>query len=105
MSPVSRHIAMLVYDGVRTLDVTGAPPGVGVVPALRGEYTNELYAVTDAAMVCCSSGMRLAAAPITALANSPDTLLVPGGECLVTSGPDPRLLAAVRRIFSPARRT
>ncbi len=96
---------MLVYDGVRTLDVTGPLEVFDVARSLRCDYTVELYAVTNAAMVRCSSGMRLAAAPITALANSPDTLLVPGGECLVTSGPDPRLLAAVRRFSSAARRT
>jgi transcriptional regulator GlxA family with amidase domain len=105
MPTASKHVVMLVYDGVRTLDVAGPLEVFDVARSLRCGYTVGLYAVTDAATVRCSSGMTLEALPITALTTTPDTLLVPGGECLVAPGPDPRLLAAIRRISPKARRT
>ncbi len=105
MSAASKHVALLVYDGVRTLDVTGPLEVFDVARSLRCRYSVELYAVTDAATVSCSSGMTLGALPISALTSKLDTLLVPGGECLVAPGPDPRLLAAIRRLSPIARRT
>jgi len=96
---------MLVYDGVRTLDVTGPLEVFDVARSLRCGYTVELYAVADQAIVRCSSGVALAATPISALTEMPDTLLVPGGECLVAPGPDARLLDAIRRFSGRARRT
>jgi len=65
----------------------------------------QLYTVADGATVRCSSGMTLGALPISALPSKPDTLVIPGGECLVNPGPDPRLVAAIRRFFPVARRT
>ena len=100
-----KHVAMLVYDGVRTLDVAGPLEVFDVARSLRCTYTVQLYAVSDAPTVRCSSGMTLSALPISALTSKPDTLMVPGGECLVVPGPDPRLVAAIQRFSPIARRT
>jgi transcriptional regulator GlxA family with amidase domain len=105
MPSASRHVALLVYDGVRTLDVTGPLEVFDVARSLRCSYTVELYAVTDAATVRCSSGVVLGARPLATLTSTLDTLVVPGGECLVSPGPDPCLLAAIQRLSPIARRT
>ncbi|WP_101951994.1 GlxA family transcriptional regulator [Mycobacterium sp. 3519A] len=105
MPAASKHVAVLVYDGVRTLDVTGPLEVFDVARSLRCDYTVALYAVTDGVTVRCSSGMTVGAAPISELRSTVDTLVVPGGECLVAPGPDPRLVAAIRRHAPAARRT
>jgi hypothetical protein len=45
----------------------------------------QLYATTEATRAVCSSGLVLDVPAASALRAAPDTLLVPGGECLVTS--------------------
>ncbi|AQA03251.1 AraC family transcriptional regulator [Mycobacterium sp. MS1601] len=78
-----RRIAVLVFDGVRTLDVTGPVEVFDVAKALGCAYDVRLYSTADATTVRCSSGLTFAAIPISELTAEADTLLVPGGECLV----------------------
>lgn len=77
---------MLVFDGVRTLDVTGPLEVFDVARSLGCAYTVTLHGYTDAGTVGCSSGLRLDAAPASALAANPDTLLIPGAERFVHEG-------------------
>ena len=84
---------MLVFDGVRTLDVTGPLEVFDVARSLGCDYHVQLYATTEATRVVCSSGLVLDVPAASALRAAPDTLLVPGGECLVAPGVDDALVA------------
>ena len=99
-----RRIAMLVFDGVRTLDVTGPLEVFDVARTQGCDYSVDLYSTADTDSVRCSSGLTLDASPASALVGEIDTLLVPGGECLVAGGVDRHLERAVRRHAEGARR-
>lgn len=98
------RIVMLVFDGVRTLDVTGPLEVFDVARSQGCEYAVDLYSTADTDSVRCSSGLVLDADPASALAGKIDTLLVPGGECLVASGVPRHLERAVRLHAEGARR-
>lgn len=99
-----RRIAMLVFDGVRTLDVTGPLEVFDVARRQGCGYSVDLYSTTDTNSVRCSSGLTLDATPASALVGEVDTLLVPGGECLVTGGVPRHLERVVRLHAERARR-
>lgn len=99
-----RHIAMLVFDGVRTLDVTGPLEVFDVAQALGCAYSVGLYSTADSASVRCSSGLSLNAAPASELTTHVDTLLVPGGDCLVADGVPHHLQRVIRAHAADARR-
>ncbi|WP_099021517.1 GlxA family transcriptional regulator [Mycolicibacterium palauense] len=86
-----RRIVMLVFDGVRTLDVTGPLEVFDVARELGCAYSVSLHACGDSPTIRCSSGLSLDAAPVSALPHDADTLLVPGGESLVADGVSDRL--------------
>ncbi|MDT5197261.1 MAG: hypothetical protein QOH20_4015 [Mycobacterium sp.] len=100
-----RRIAMLVFDGVRALDVTGPLEVFDVARALRCNYSVEIYSTANTNSVRCSSGLTLSATPVSALASEEiDTLLVPGGECLVADDVPHHLKREVRSRAGSARR-
>jgi transcriptional regulator GlxA family with amidase domain len=99
-----RRIAMLVFDGVRTLDVTGPLEVFDVARTQGCDYSVDLYSTADTHSVRCSSGLSLDATPASALVGEIDTLLVPGGECLVADGVARHLERAVRLHAEGARR-
>ncbi|HEY9265334.1 MAG TPA: AraC family transcriptional regulator [Mycobacterium sp.] len=99
-----RHIAMLVFDGARTLDVTGPLEVFDVAKALGCAYSVRLYSTADTTSVRCSSGLSLNATPASALPARVDTLVVPGGECLVTDGVPHHLQRVIRSQAADARR-
>lgn len=99
-----RRIAMLVFDGVRTLDVTGPLEVFDVARTQGCDYSVDLYSTADTTSVRCSSGLTLDAAPVSALVGEIDTLLVPGGERLVADGVERHLERAVRHHAQGARR-
>jgi transcriptional regulator GlxA family with amidase domain len=101
----SRSVAMIVFDGVRTLDVMGPIEVFDVARSLGCGYQVTLYASAETNSVRCSSGVTLAVSPLSRLRQRPDTLLVPGGEILVVPGPSEALVNAVRRHADRARRT
>jgi transcriptional regulator GlxA family with amidase domain len=96
---------MLVFDGVRTLDVTGPLEVFDVARSLGCSYEVTLYAATGARSVRCSSGLTFDVQPLCELRHPLDTLVVPGGEILVTLGPPDALVDVVRRQAGRARRT
>ena len=99
-----RRIAVLVFDGVRTLDVTGPLEVFDVARSLGCDYSVALYSCDRSVSVRCSSGLSfdtLAAADLTA---EVDTLLVPGGTCLVTDGVPQALQQSIRTHAPTARR-
>ncbi|MGE2835958.1 GlxA family transcriptional regulator [Mycobacterium sp. SMC-4] len=96
----SRRIAMLAFDGVRTLDVTGPLEVFDVARALGCDYSVSLYSCGEASTIRCSSGLSVTAMPASLLAAS-DTLIVAGGESPAGEGiPQP----ARRLLQTRARR-
>src|SRR5688572_6546665 len=59
----TRHVAVLVFDGVRTLDVTGPLEVFDVARSLGCDYTVALYSTADSVSVECSSGLRFSTIP------------------------------------------
>ncbi|MBS1692875.1 MAG: AraC family transcriptional regulator [Actinobacteria bacterium] len=99
-----RHIAMLVFDGVRTLDVTGPLEVFDVARALGCPYSVTLYSTAESHSIRCSSGLSLNTTPVSALRSPVDTLMVPGGECLVSEGIPHHLKRVIRAHAPDARR-
>ncbi len=98
------HVAVLVFDGVRALDVTGPLEVFDMARALGFNYTFGLYSTTDAMTIRCASGLTLNASPASELISPIDTLLVPGSESLVSDGVPWHLLRAIRTHAAGARR-
>lgn len=101
-----RRIAIVLFDGVDILDVTG-PASVFAAASERdprAAYPMTLCA-TAAGPVRSDSGLALHAD--STLSRAPadiHTLLVPGGRGLEAAMADPALLAAIRRLAGRARR-
>ena len=86
-----RTVAIIVFDGVQSLDVTG--PLEVFAHAGRYEITT---ASPDGGAVRTSSGLRLAPeASLRELTGPPDLLIVPGGPGARRR--DPELVAWLRR--------
>jgi transcriptional regulator GlxA family with amidase domain len=101
----ARRIIMVLYDGVRLLDVTGPLEVFAIANECGGSY-ELITASLDGSDVTATGGLRLGAT--TALAEVRgriDTLIVPGAPEWQASAVDPRLLAEVRRFAALARRT
>ncbi|HEX4247142.1 MAG TPA: AraC family transcriptional regulator [Pseudonocardia sp.] len=95
-------LVVLVYDGVRLLDVTGPLEVFDVATAMGA-----LYRVTvcspDGRDATTSGGLRLGVQCAATEVLDLDTLLVPGGEVLV-GGTPAAVLTAIRRLAPLARR-
>ena len=94
---------MLVFDGVRLLDVTGPLEVFDVAISLGVPYRVTVCS-EDGLDVITSSGLRVGVEHAVEEIGPIDTLLVPGGQCLVTSGPSTPLVETVRLLASRARR-
>jgi len=99
-----RSVAILLYDGVQSLDVTG-PLEVfsGADTALRARGAGPGYRVrtiaSAAAPVRCESGLRLIPdGPLPRALEAIDTLIVPGGHGRAQAAQDP----ALRRLLAHA---
>jgi transcriptional regulator GlxA family with amidase domain len=101
--PKTVPIALLVFDGVRLLDVTG-PLEVFDVAASLGTGYEVTVCSPDGTDVTTSGGLRLGVQQRADSVSVVDTLVVPGGECLVTAGPNAALRAAIVDLASGARR-
>lgn len=77
---------MLVFDGARTLDVTGPLEVFDTARGLGCSYSVALYSCSDTSTVRCASGLTFDAVPAARLGSGVDTILIPGGEKLVTEG-------------------
>jgi transcriptional regulator GlxA family with amidase domain len=112
-SPVApRQVAILVYQGVQSLDVTGPLEVLAGAQQLielsaRTEPGYEIRTVSaDGAPLRCSSGLMLV--PDLRLSDAPpelDTLIVTGGPGHRDAAADPALIDWIRRAASSARRT
>lgn len=106
-SPVRRppHIAVLVFEGVRGLDVAGPLEVFDVAGGLGSAYSVAFYSTTEATAVRCASGLTLHTAPVSALASEViDILFVPGSESVVADGAPWHLVRTVRSHAARARR-
>lgn len=91
-----RRIAVLVFDGVRTLDVTGPLEVFDVARTLGCGYSVTLYSCEQSRTVRCSSGLSFDALPASLLEPPYDTLLIPGAERFVSDGIPYRLQQLIR---------
>lgn len=96
-------VAVLVFDGVRTLDVTGPLEVLDVATALGAPYEVVVCSPRGEDVVT-SGGLRLGVDRTAADVGAVDTLVVPGGECLVDGPLPPGLGAAVTLLAAGARR-
>ncbi|MFF5406996.1 GlxA family transcriptional regulator [Streptomyces misionensis] len=79
MSPGTHRVAVLVYDGVKLLDVAGPAEVFGEANLLGADYRITLVSTTGAD-VASSIGMRIAVDGSAATQPDPDTFLMPGGD-------------------------
>ena len=104
-----RVIDVLAFPAVQLLDITG-PVQVfasanDLVAGAGGPPPYEFRVVAEGGEgVTASAGLTLAAAPLTPIGESLDTLLVPGGEGAEAAAADPVLVDWVRERAREARR-
>jgi transcriptional regulator GlxA family with amidase domain len=96
-------LVMLVFDGVRLLDMTGPLEVFDVAASLGVPYRVTVCSVNGLDVIT-SSGLRVGVECRVAEIGSVDTLLVPGSQRLVTSSPTAPLVETVRSLASRARR-
>lgn len=104
--PRVRRIAILAFDGVQSLDVTGPAEAFSIATRYyRARY--EIVLVTpDGRDVTGTAGLRLGAhAGIDTLRGPIDTLVVAGGEGVFAAQQDHRIVAWIARTSARARRT
>ncbi|MFF7241746.1 DJ-1/PfpI family protein [Streptomyces collinus] len=89
------RVAILVYDGVKLLDVAGPAEVFGEANLLGADYRISLVSTTGAE-VTSSIGLRIAVDGSAAAQPDPDTFLMPGGDVHPRT-PVPRDLAAAAK--------
>ena len=110
----SRHVVVLGFDGVQSLDIAGPVEVFTVADQLDAAaqptgrphhriYTTELVAMR-AGPITTSSGLTLTARRPAAAVDHLDTLIIPGGVGHRVAVGDPELLDQVRRLAARARR-
>lgn len=105
---MSRTVAIVVFDGVQSLDLTGPFEAfAGITHWLRAEGKSAGYDVRvvglEPGVVRGESGLGLVADEATSVIEEVDTLVVPGGNGAMT--PTPELVDEVARLHRLARRT
>lgn len=100
----TRRIAMLAFDGVRTLDVTGPLEVFDVARTLGCDYQVELHSAGTSTDIRCSLGLTLTATTPSVTAQPADTVIVTGGESLVSAGIPESARATVAALAQGARR-
>src|SRR4051812_39759490 len=101
-----RRIAILAFDGVQTLDVTGPYEVFSSANSLKGgrEYSVEIVA-PDARPLRTGSGLAIVPDRATSGVRGPiDTLLVAGGGGVLRAIEDERLVGWVKRAAARSRR-
>jgi transcriptional regulator GlxA family with amidase domain len=99
-----RRIGILVFDGVKLLDVAG--PGEVFQEANRfGAAYRIVVCSPDGRDVATSTGMRISVDMPAADARGLDVAMVAGGDALPTHPIDPSLIAAAEALHRQARRT
>lgn len=100
---MSHRIGVLVFDGMTMLDASGPAEVFHLADPARVHYELTFVSVGGGS-VTSSSGLVLADTVAVAEAGACDTVLVTGGEALVTPRQDPHLLAAVQTLSASAQR-
>lgn len=103
MSSGAHRVAILVYDGVKLLDVAGPAEVFGEANLLGAGYRISLLSTTGAD-VTSSIGMRIAVDGGAAAGTDFDTLLVPGGDVYPRTPVAPDLADAAADLASRAGR-
>ncbi|CAL2056480.1 MULTISPECIES: GlxA family transcriptional regulator [Streptomyces] len=98
-----RDILFLVYDGIKMLDVAG-PAEVFAEANLFGADYALSYASPSGAAAVTSVGLRLPVDGAAADVAEVDTVVVPGGDALVTRAVPAELMEAIRLLHPRARR-
>lgn len=98
-----RHIVFVVFDGVKMLDVAG-PAEVFAEAALLGAGYTLGYVSPSGAAVTTSVGLRLPVDGAAADVAEADTVVVAGGDALVTRPVPAELTEAIRVLRPRARR-
>ncbi|SDX63899.1 Transcriptional regulator GlxA family, contains an amidase domain and an AraC-type DNA-binding HTH domain [Saccharopolyspora shandongensis] len=100
---MTHRVAVVVFDGVTMLDVSG--PSEVLHQAGRLGHPYELVLVSPrGAQVATSAGLGLAGTVAAADAGAVDTVVVAGGDRLAEQRPEDDLLAAVRTLAAQAKR-
>jgi transcriptional regulator GlxA family with amidase domain len=103
MAAKPRQVAVLVFDGVKLLDVAGPSEVFGEANADGVRYTVTLCS-PDGRDVTTSTGVRLAAHASAGEAGEVDTLMVPGSDGFPVAPPGPDILSALSELVPRARR-
>jgi len=104
MSDRTIHVALLGYDGVQTLDLSGPLDAFSSANALRpGAYATIVVSL-DGAPFASHAGLRITPDGTLRDAGRLDTLILPGGEGLRLPGVADRIAAGLRRTAPGLRR-
>lgn len=97
------RVAILVYDGVKLLDVAGPAEVFAEANRFGAHYGIDLLSSTGAD-VTSSNGIRVSVDQAVGEGYSPDTLLVAGADIYPTSRVSPELVQAARTVAAHAGR-
>jgi transcriptional regulator GlxA family with amidase domain len=99
-----RHVGILVFDGVKLLDVAGPSEVFSEANRFGADYELMLCSA-DGRDVASSTGMRIRVDAAAADAGPLELALVAGGDILPTHPVSPELAEAARMLSGRARRT
>jgi transcriptional regulator GlxA family with amidase domain len=100
----SATVAIVVFDDVQILDVTGPLEVFTSAARLLSIRYDVRVAATGGGMVGSTSGLAIAASDIARIRGPIDTLLVAGGEGVISAAADAKLMHHIRRLARTARR-
>jgi transcriptional regulator GlxA family with amidase domain len=103
MAPKARTVGVLVFDGMKMLDLSGPAEVFSEANRYGADYRLSLVSV-DGTSVSSSIGVRVPVDTDVAGAPAFDTLLVVGGDKVPAAPVDPELAAAARKLASAAGR-
>ncbi|SEO67466.1 GlxA family transcriptional regulator [Actinacidiphila rubida] len=99
----ARRVVFVVFDGMKMLDLAG-PAEVFAEANLFGAAYSPAHVSPSGRPVATSTGLRLAVDGTARDVPDADTVVVTGGDALVTRPIDPELVAAVRTLAPRTRR-
>ncbi|WP_337822218.1 GlxA family transcriptional regulator [Amycolatopsis sp. A1MSW2902] len=94
---------MLVFDGVRVLDVAAPCEVLSSANDLGARYEVELCSLSGSA-VTTSAGVQFEVDCTVDAIDTVDTLIIPGGECLAAETLPPDFISAIRKLATTAKR-
>ncbi|MBN9743421.1 AraC family transcriptional regulator [Amycolatopsis sp. A1MSW2902] len=97
------RVVILVFDGVRTLDVAAPSEVFSSANDLGASYEVKLCSVSGSA-VTTSAGVQLEVNCAVDAISAVDTLIIPGGECLAAERPPSDIVSAIRKLSISAKR-